>query len=74
VLVMRSVTERPEAVNAGTVKLVGTDTDSIVRETALLLDNEAAYNTMSRAHNPYGDGKASARIVREIRRVHGLDA
>ena len=74
VLVMRNVTERPEAVNAGTVKLVGTDTDAIVRETALLLDNEAAYNTMSRAHNPYGDGKASARIVREIRRVHGLDA
>ena len=74
VLVMRNVTERPEAVNAGTVKLVGTDTDAIVRETTLLLDNEAVYNTMSRAHNPYGDGKASARIVREIRRVHGLDA
>ena len=73
ILVMRDVTERPEAVNAGTVKLVGTDTDAIVRETALLLDNEAVYNTMSRAHNPYGDGKASTRIVREIRRVHGLD-
>ena len=74
VLVMRDVTERPEAVNAGTVKLVGTDTDAIVSETALLLDDEAVYNTMSRAHNPYGDGKASERIVREIRRVHELDA
>ena len=47
-----------QAVNAGTVKLVGTDTDAIVSETALLLDDEAVYNTMSRAHNPYGDGKA----------------
>ena len=73
VLVMRDVTERPEAVNAGTVKLVGTDTDAIVSETALLLDDEAVYNTMSRAHNPYGDGKASEQIVREIRRVHELD-
>ena len=74
VLVMRDVTERPEAVSAGTVKLVGTDTDAIVSETALLLDDEAVYNTMSRAYNPYGDGKASERIVREIRRVHELDA
>ncbi|MDD9878979.1 MAG: UDP-N-acetylglucosamine 2-epimerase (non-hydrolyzing) [Magnetovibrio sp.] len=71
VLVMRDLTERPEAVDAGTVKLVGTDADAIVRETALLLDDEAVYNTMSRAHNPYGDGQASGRIVEEILRVHG---
>ena len=73
VLVMRDVTERPEAVAAGTVKLVGTDADAIVAETALLLDDTAVYNTMSRAHNPYGDGKASERIVEEIRRAHGYD-
>jgi len=71
VLVMRDVTERPEAVDAGTVKLVGTDANIIERETALLLDDEAVYNTMSRAHNPYGDGQASGRIVKEIRRAHG---
>ncbi|MEK9724804.1 MAG: UDP-N-acetylglucosamine 2-epimerase (non-hydrolyzing) [Rhodospirillaceae bacterium] len=72
VLVMRDVTERPEGVAAGTVKLVGTDTDAIVRETVLLLDDEAAYNAMARAHNPYGDGRASGRIIKEIRRAHGL--
>ncbi len=72
VLVLREVTERPEAVEAGTIKLVGTKTESIVRETELLLDDNAVYNSMSRAHNPYGDGKASKRIVREIRRVHKL--
>ena len=63
VLVMRDTTERPEAVEAGTVKLVGTDTQKIVSETINLLDNENCYETMSRAHNPYGDGKASSRIV-----------
>ncbi|NRP30885.1 MULTISPECIES: non-hydrolyzing UDP-N-acetylglucosamine 2-epimerase [unclassified Aliiroseovarius] len=62
VLVMRDTTERPEAVDAGTVKLVGTDADLIVRETAMLLDDQAAYEAMSRAHNPYGDGLASQRI------------
>jgi len=62
VLVMRDTTERPEAVDAGTVKLVGTDTDLIVRETNQLLDDETAYAAMSRAHNPYGDGNASERI------------
>ena len=62
VLVMRDTTERPEAVDAGTVKLVGTDADLIVRETSKLLDDQAAYETMSRAHNPYGDGLASQRI------------
>ena len=62
VLVMRDTTERPEAVDARTVKLVGTDADLIVRETAMLLEDEAAYDAMSRAHNPYGDGQASHRI------------
>jgi len=62
VLVMRDTTERPEAVDAGTVKLVGTNTDLIVREASDLLDNVAAYEAMSRAHNPYGDGLASNRI------------
>lgn len=73
VLVMRDVTERPEAVAAGTVKLVGTAPDVILREAALLLDDEAVYNTMAQAQNPYGDGRASSRIVKEIKRVHGLD-
>ncbi|WP_088330309.1 UDP-N-acetylglucosamine 2-epimerase (non-hydrolyzing) [Lacimicrobium sp. SS2-24] len=63
VLVMRDTTERPEAVQAGTVKLVGTDTQLIVEEAARLLDNEEAYSAMSVAHNPYGDGKACARIA-----------
>lgn len=62
VLVMRDTTERPEAVDAGTVKLVGTDADLIIQETSKLLDNQEAYETMSRAHNPYGDGVASQRI------------
>lgn len=62
VLVMRDTTERPEAVHAGTVKLVGTDTELILRETHKLLDDQAAYEAMSRAHNPYGDGLASQRI------------
>ena len=63
VLVMRDVTERPEAVEAGTVKLVGTNIDIILRECTKLLDDKNYYATMSRAHNPYGDGKASQRIV-----------
>jgi len=68
VLVMRDVTERPEAVDAGTVKLVGTDKAAIVAECARLLDDSAAYEAMSRAHNPYGDGKAAGRIVEELGR------
>jgi UDP-N-acetylglucosamine 2-epimerase (non-hydrolysing) len=63
VLVMRDFTERPEAVTAGTVKLVGSDDRKIVREAHRLLDQPAAYRRMSRAHNPYGDGKAARRIV-----------
>jgi UDP-N-acetylglucosamine 2-epimerase (non-hydrolysing) len=67
VLVMRETTERPEAVDAGTVKLVGTDTDLIVSEVNRLLDDGAAYEVMSFAHNPYGDGKAVDRILSRIR-------
>jgi UDP-N-acetylglucosamine 2-epimerase (non-hydrolysing) len=63
VLVMRDTTERPEAVEAGTVKLVGTDTNKIVSEATRLLDNNAAYQEMAMSHNPYGDGMASQRIV-----------
>ena len=63
VLVMRDTTERPEAVDAGTVKLVGTDSAAIVREVGRLLDDPTAYQAMSRAHNPYGDGKACQRII-----------
>ena len=66
VLVMRDHTERPEAVEAGTVKLVGTDPERIVAEAACLLDDEADYSRMSRIHNPYGDGHAAARIVAAI--------
>lgn len=69
VLVMRDTTERPEAVDAGTVRLVGTDAPRIVAEATRLLDDPAAYAEMSRAHNPYGDGKASARIVERVRRM-----
>ena len=65
---MRAVTERPEAVAAGTVRLVGTDVDAIVGESERLLDDAAVYAAMSRAHNPYGDGNASQRIVKEILR------
>ncbi len=70
VLVMREVTERPEAVAAGTVRLVGTDSDKIVDESCRLLDDERAYMTMAQAHNPYGDGRAGERIVREIANAH----
>jgi UDP-N-acetylglucosamine 2-epimerase (non-hydrolysing) len=62
ILVLREKTERPEAVTAGTVKLVGTDEERIVHEAAVLLGNTGAYRQMSRIHNPYGDGQASARI------------
>lgn len=67
VLVMRDTTERPEAVTAGTVKLVGTNYDAIMKEVSELLDSEEAYNKMSRAVNPYGDGKACERIVKRLK-------
>ena len=63
VLVMRETTERPEAVDAGTVRLVGTDRARIVAEAARLLDDDDAYAAMARAHNPYGDGQAARRIA-----------
>jgi len=63
VLVMRDTTERPEALEAGTVKLVGTDPQLIIREAQKLLDDKDEYEKMSKAHNPYGDGKACNRIV-----------
>jgi len=66
VLVMRDTTERPEAIEAGTVKLVGTDSSRIINETNRLLDDPAAYAAMSHAHNPYGDGKASKRIAEHL--------
>jgi UDP-N-acetylglucosamine 2-epimerase (non-hydrolysing) len=72
VLVMRDFTERPEAVTAGTVKLVGSDDRKIVREAHRLLDQPAAYRRMSRAHNPYGDGKAAGRIVNIILKTRPL--
>ena len=67
VLVMRDTTERPEALEAGTVKLVGTDYNMIVHEVSMLIDNQAAYNEMSKAINPYGDGLACERIVKVLK-------
>lgn len=64
VLVMRDTTERPEALEAGTVKLVGTDYSKIITGVSQLLDDTSYYEMMSRAVNPYGDGKACIRIVR----------
>lgn len=66
VLVMRDTTERPEALEAGTVKLVGTDYNKIVSEVSLLLDDQVHYETMSKAVNPYGDGLACGRIVKVL--------
>ncbi|MBQ0114708.1 MAG: UDP-N-acetylglucosamine 2-epimerase (non-hydrolyzing) [Bacteroidales bacterium] len=67
VLVMRDTTERPEALDAGTVKLVGTDYDLIVNNVAMLLDDAEAYDRMSKAVNPYGDGKACERIINALK-------
>src|SRR6202000_1207801 len=72
VLVMREVTERPEAVDAGTVRLVGTDLTRTAADAPRLLDDPVAYHSMARAHNPYGDGLASRRIVEEICRATPL--
>lgn len=77
VLVMRDTTERPEAVDAGTVKLVGTDSGLIIGEVSKLLDDPVAYEAMSRAHNPYGDGKAAHRIqnviIQFLQKVEGAN-
>lgn len=70
VLVMRETTERPEGIEAGTARLVGTDKNRIVSEIFSLLDDDAAYNAMARAHNPFGDGKAATRIAEIIARAH----
>lgn len=67
VLVMRETTERPEAIKAGTVRLVGTDSTRIVAEVSRLLHDEREYQIMSKAHNPYGDGKACARILHALK-------
>jgi UDP-N-acetylglucosamine 2-epimerase (non-hydrolysing) len=66
VLVMRNKTERPEAIEAGTAKLVGTDEERIVQEATRLLDDPAEYRRMTRIQNPYGDGHASPRIADAI--------
>jgi len=65
-LVLREVTERPEGIDAGVLKLVGTDTDTILDEAALLLDDQSAYQTMAHAANPYGDGNAAIKIVKRL--------
>lgn len=71
VLVMRDTTERPEAVESGTVKLVGTSKEAIIEEAQKLFDDKNEYNKMSKAHNPYGNGKASERIVEFIKNIKG---
>lgn len=67
VLVMRNTTERPEAVDAGTVKLVGTDFNQIVENVSTLLENRETYEKMAQAVNPYGDGRACGRIVEALK-------
>jgi UDP-N-acetylglucosamine 2-epimerase (non-hydrolysing) len=73
VLVLRDTTERPEAVEAGTVKLIGTAYEDVLRETNLLLDDSAHYKKMAEAANPYGDGKACERIIRAILQKNGYN-
>ncbi|MBQ3113399.1 MAG: UDP-N-acetylglucosamine 2-epimerase (non-hydrolyzing) [Phascolarctobacterium sp.] len=73
VLVLRDTTERPEAVDAGTVKLVGTGYEDVLRETNLLLDDPAHYKKMAEAANPYGDGKACERIIKAILQKKGYN-
>ena len=73
VLVLRDTTERPEAVDAGTVKLIGTAYEDVLRETNLLLDDSAHYKKMAEATNPYGDGKACERIIRAILQKNGYN-
>ena len=63
---MRDTTERPEALDAGTVKLVGTNTDNIINEVNKLLNDKSEYERMSKSHNPYGDGKACEKIIKTL--------
>jgi UDP-N-acetylglucosamine 2-epimerase (non-hydrolysing) len=72
VLVLRDTTERPEAVHAGTAKLIGTEVDSITTAAAELLTNQALYDQMATAVNPFGDGHASERIVEIVRGYFGV--
>jgi UDP-N-acetylglucosamine 2-epimerase len=72
VLVMRETTERPEAVEAGVARLVGTDTATIIQEVQRLLDDEDAYKAMSQVQNPYGDGTSSRQIAEILERVIGV--
>lgn len=74
VLVLRDTTERPEAVEAGTVKLIGTEYEDVLRETDLLLDDAVHYRSMAEAANPYGDGRACERIIRAILKKYGFAA
>ncbi|QOC23756.1 UDP-N-acetylglucosamine 2-epimerase (non-hydrolyzing) [Wenzhouxiangella sp. AB-CW3] len=74
VLVTRDTTERPEALEAGTVELIGRETEDIIRSATRLLDDQCAYRRMSRAHNPYGDGKACPRIIEAILKRHRTPA
>ena len=69
VLVMRDTTERQEGVDAGTVRLVGTNTQSIISQTELLLNDQNEYNNMAKAVNPYGDGNASKLILERIKKL-----
>jgi len=69
VLVMRETTERPEAVEAGVVKLVGTNRQEIVQTANILIEDSVEYQKMSMAHNPYGDGRSAERITRNIQLV-----
>ena len=70
VLVMRETTERPEGIEAGTARLVGTDKQRIVSEIFKLLDDKDAYSAMARAHNPFGDGTAAKQIAEIVARAH----
>ena len=74
VLVLRDTTERPEAVEAGTVKLIGTDSDKVFNEASLLLTDEQEYDRMAKSTNPYGDGKAASRIVSALLHYYGLSS
>jgi UDP-N-acetylglucosamine 2-epimerase (non-hydrolysing) len=71
VLVMRETTERPEAVDAGTVELTGAREEPILQTVTRLLEDQEKYSSMSRAHNPYGDGSAGSRIVKLIGEFYG---
>lgn len=70
VLVMRDTTERPEALSAGTVKLVGTNYNKIINEISMLLDDEKCYEKMSKSVNPYGDGKGCQKIVEVLKNLN----